>query len=50
MKRLWGLRHIRWLWHSVQLARWVGLWARYGYFHASPADLEYLDGIWEGTR
>lgn len=48
MRRLWGIRHIRWLWYSIQLARWLGLWAPYGYLHASPADLDYLDAVWKG--
>ena len=50
MRRLFGIRHLRYLWHSYHLARWVGLWARHGYVHASAADLQYLGDVWEGKR
>ena len=48
MRRWYGIRHLRSFWHAIQLARWVGFWSTYGDTHASPADLDYLDAIWEG--
>ena len=45
MKRLWGIRHLRYLWYGVQVARWVNLrQAR----HAREQDLAYLAAVWEG--
>jgi hypothetical protein len=46
--RLWGIRHIRYRWHSMRLAYWLSLWHPYGYIVPSPADLAYLDDIWKG--
>jgi len=48
MKRWVGIRHLRYYWHSFQLARWMGLWAPYGSIVPSPRDLEYLQQVWEG--
>ena len=48
MTRIWGIRHLRYLWHVIQLARWVGLWRHAGALHASEEDLAYLDAVWEG--
>ena len=49
MKRLWGIRHVRYLWLSFQLARWLSVWYRAGAaLHASDADLAYLDAVWKG--
>jgi hypothetical protein len=45
MKYWWGIRHLRWFWYGVQLARWVNLW---GALHASEQDLDYLDAVWKG--
>lgn len=48
LPRVWGMRHLRYLWHAYWLSRWVGAWRPYGSSHASPADLAYLDDVWEG--
>ena len=45
VKRVWGIRHLRYLWYGVQVARWVNL---RGASHAREADLAYLDAVWEG--
>jgi hypothetical protein len=52
MKRLWGIRHVRWLWHAWQLSRWVSNWASVGIGLGRPnkADVEALDQIWRGER
>jgi hypothetical protein len=49
IKKLWGVRHIRWWWMAVRLnlhlarCRSVGL----GFF-ANEADISYLDAVWRG--
>lgn len=48
MTRSWGIRHLRYLWHAYWLWRWVGNWTPGGSSYASPADLAYLEAVWEG--
>jgi hypothetical protein len=48
MRRWYGIRHVRFYWHSRRLAYWLSLWHPYGYIVPSQADLDYLDAIWEG--
>jgi hypothetical protein len=51
MKRLWGVRHVRWLWHSWMLARHVGRCQDLGLgVFANPSDLEWLDRVWSGVE
>jgi hypothetical protein len=45
MKRLWGIRHVRYLWHSTWEQGWATEWYRSGRY-SSPG--EYLDAIWRG--
>ena len=50
MKRLWGIRHIRYFWHLYHAIRWVQMWYRAGIGLGvlNPADEATLDAIWEG--
>jgi hypothetical protein len=48
MKRWYGIRHIRFVWHAWRVARWVGNWAPYGSSCATQRDLDRLQAIWEG--
>lgn len=45
VKRLWGIRHIRWLWYSYHITRWVEAW---GALIMSERDRRILDAIWKG--
>lgn len=48
MKKLWGIRHIRYYVKALLFAVW---WKRVGhYMGAVPnaADLEYLEDVWQG--
>lgn len=50
MKRLWGIRHLRWYfwsWMCHRKARW---WYRQGIGtgYPNPQDIEYLEAMWEG--
>lgn len=49
MKRLWGIRHVRWLYLSWMLQRHLDRWQRMdmGWF-AQQSDLDYLDRVWSG--
>ena len=49
MKRLWGIRHVRWLYLSWILQRHLDRWQRMdmGWF-AQQGDLDYLDRVWSG--
>jgi hypothetical protein len=44
MKRLWGIRHLRWWWAAWALAYRMAC----GFKYANEQDLAYLDAIWEG--
>jgi len=52
MKRLWGIRHLRWAWGSYRVHRWARMWAQSGIGLGIPnsADLKVLDAIWRGER
>jgi hypothetical protein len=51
MKRLWGVRHVRWLWHSWMLARHVVRCHELGLgVCVNPSDLEWLDRVWFGAE
>lgn len=47
LKRIWGIRHVRFLYHAWLFRRWTRLWSDLGYV-ANRADLDYLDAIWKG--
>lgn len=47
MTRLWGIRHLRWAWHSVQVRRYATAWYFSGKYRG-PGD--YLDAIWRGEQ
>lgn len=50
MRRCWGVRHLRWAWHTWQLYRQVRAWYYLGLGLGVPNDhdLRVLDDIWEG--
>lgn len=48
MKRLWGIRHIRYLFLNYRMHRWYAMWAQLGYFGPNQSDLDYLTGVWRG--
>lgn len=48
MKRLWGIRHIRWFYLSVRFAIWWECCGRYLGAFPNPADFKYLDAVWAG--
>lgn len=50
MKRLWGIRHVRYFILAWRLDRHVRMCASIGLgFHASDSDLHCLDAVWRGT-
>lgn len=49
--RLPIIRHIRWFYYRVQVARWYGMWAQLGYHDRGyVSDKLVLDAIWRGER
>lgn len=50
MKRLWGVRHIRWLWLSWRVHQFARQCAGIGLGLGCPneSDLKVLDAIWRG--
>jgi hypothetical protein len=48
MKRLWGIRHVRYYWHAWRMARWYHLWTANGYVGPHQSDLDVLAAIWAG--
>lgn len=50
MRRLWGIRHIRYWWLSYQVHLWAWRWGQAGIGLGWPneADLAQLDRIWRG--
>ena len=50
MKRLWGVRHIRWLWLGWRVHVWAWRWAEMGVGLGYPneSDLKTIDAIWRG--
>lgn len=50
MKRWPVVRHIRYVYHHIQIERWYRLWAKLGRHDMNKSkDLEYLARIWKGT-
>lgn len=50
IRRLWGIRHIRWVILSWMYWRW---WDEIGHNLGAipnPADMDYLDAVWRGDR
>lgn len=49
MKRLWGIRQVRWLYLSWMLQRHLDRWQSMdmGWF-TQQSDLDYLDRVWSG--
>ena len=50
IKRWPIIRHLRWLWYSWQLARWMQFWSRAGLTLPNIHDLEYLNRVWRGEE
>lgn len=50
--RLWGVRHVRYLFCLVRVNFWAQAWARYGIGLGVPndSDMKVLDAIWKGER
>ena len=49
VKRWWGVRHIRWFYHSIRLAQHVEHCRAVGLgIAANPADIRQLERIREG--
>ena len=51
MSKLWGIRHIRWLWLSYKLHQHIDWCRRTGLgFFVQQSDLDYLDRVWKGKE
>jgi hypothetical protein len=51
MKRIWGIRHFRYIWHAFWLDIHVRNCAAMGFgWHANQSDIDYLDAIWRGEK
>tara|TARA_R110000772_G_scaffold252889_2_gene368424 strand:- start:438 stop:593 length:156 start_codon:yes stop_codon:yes gene_type:complete len=51
MKKLWGLRHIRYFYLRYKLNKFLDEWMSVGGLPiASKADIDYLDAIWKGEE
>ena len=50
MKRWWGIRHVRCIWHARRVYRWAREWSYHGIGLGIPNeyDLRVLDDIWAG--
>ena len=49
MKRIWGIRHVRWFMLNWQVQNHVDRCRSIGWgFWMNPKDQETLDAIWEG--
>ena len=49
IKRLWGIRHLRYWWHGYRLAVWVDRCREVGIgIAANPADIQHLEEIRNG--
>ena len=50
IKRLWGIRHIRYFYLCYKLNTW---WEEYGKYMGAfinQRDLDYLDAVWKGDE
>jgi hypothetical protein len=48
VKRLWGIRHLRWWWHQHHFWIWWDVCGRYHWLAPHPLDLQFLQGVWDG--
>lgn len=50
--RLWGVRHVRWLFHMFRVNAWARAWGSVGIGLGipHPSDVAVLDAIWRGER
>jgi hypothetical protein len=50
LSRLWGIRHLRFVWYARRVDRWAEMWSRAGIGVGVPneSDLRWLDDIWHG--
>lgn len=48
MKTLWGIRHIRWWFHSVMFAMWWHRCGRHYWLAPNQADIDFLNAIRRG--
>jgi len=49
MRRIWGIRHLRYWYYAWQIKLWYRLWAEHGYFVRPESDEAMLDAIWRGV-
>jgi hypothetical protein len=52
MKRLWGVRHIRYFWLAFRVHQHARMWAEIGVGlgHPNSSDIQVLEAIWRGER
>lgn len=51
MKKLWGIRHIRYFYLTLKLSMWISHCQRLGLgFFAQESDIEYLNDVWIGKK
>jgi hypothetical protein len=51
MKRLWGIRHVRYFYLSYKFYAYLAWCQKVGIgMFPQESDLEYLKGVWDGTR
>jgi hypothetical protein len=51
LKRLWGIRHVRYVYHAWRLTKRIEFWQRTtGAPVLPPADRDYLNDVWYGRR
>jgi hypothetical protein len=49
MGRLWGIRHVRYLYLKARLLMWFDAYEGPGCV-INPSDWAYLDAVWRGER
>jgi hypothetical protein len=47
MKKLWGVRHVRYWWLRARLLWWFAHYEGPGW-HINSSDWAYLDAVWRG--
>ena len=50
MKQFWGVRHLRYAWHSFWFWRWWYIFGQHFWVAPNESDLNYLDRIWRGEQ
>ncbi len=51
MKRIWGIRHIRFLYHSIRLERHLARCRSVGFgFFPQKQDIDFLEDVLKGKR